>query len=58
MEAEYGWREVAGYYVAKYFDTFWLVLMVLICGAILFEVLGKRWEKHNEKNGEDTDDTP
>ena len=57
MEAEYGWRETAGYYISEYFHVFWLVLMVLICGAILFDVLGKRWEKKLEKsdetNGED-----
>lgn len=53
MEAEYGWREVAGSFIATYFDEFFAVLMVLICGAILFEVLGKRWEKRNEKDGED-----
>ena len=52
MNAEYGWRETAGYYVAKYSEEFWLVLLVLICGAILFDVLGKRWERKHEANGE------
>lgn len=52
---EYGWRETAGYYIATYFEDFLLVILVLICGAIMFEVLGKRWEKRNET--EDTHDT-
>ena len=57
MNAEYGWKETAGNIIAQYFDEFFATILVLICGAILFEVLGKRWSKKNENNGEDNDDT-